>query len=110
MEEQSQELQKREGSHWGPCWEDQSLGLWVLLPRDWEGWTRPPHHGDLRSHRRDPNWGLGTSSGSPEGLGLDPSEVGSQGKQWGRGCMEIARKVEGLAQTPKCPVCVHTHT
>ena len=69
-----------------------------------------PPRGDLRSHRRDPNWGLGTSSGSPEGLGLNPSEVGSQGKQWGRGCMETARKVEGLAQTPECPVRVHTYT
>ena len=46
-----------------------------------------PSHGDLRSHRCDPNRGLGTSSGSPEGLGLDPSEVGRQGKQGGSaGC------------------------
>lgn len=80
-------------------------------PQRLGGLDKAPHpRGDLRSDRRDLNWGLGTSSGSPEGLGLDPSEVGSQGKQWGRGCMEIARKVEGLAQTPKCPVCVHTHT
>ena len=70
-----------------------------------------PSHGDLRSHRCDPNRGLGTSSGSPEGLGLDPSEVGRQGKQWGSaGCAWRLPERWRAWLRPQNALSAYTHT